>query len=480
MLLPEIALTAQWLERFRIRFGVAPAEWHSELTATQRRLTWRAIADGEAGIVVGARSALFLPFPNLGLIVVDEEHDAAFKQEDGVMYSARDMAVVRGRIEGFPVALVSATPSLETIVNVEAERYTALQLPERHGGAALPDMSLVDLRRSPPPRGRWISPPVEIAIGEALQAGEQALLFLNRRGYAPLTLCRACGYRFECPNCTAWLVEHRFYRVLQCHHCGFTIPPPPTCPKCSAEESLVPCGPGVERIAEEVAGLFPQARHAVMASDTLTGPQSAGEFVRRVNAHEIDVLIGTQIVAKGHHFPLLTVVGVIDADLGLAGGDLRAGERTYQLLAQVAGRAGRAERPGRVFLQTYAPENAVMQALARQERDRFYAAEKESRRDAGMPPFGRLVALILSGPNQAEVEREARKLARTAPFEKDVRVLGPVAAPLALLRGHYRFRLLLQAARRVNVQDVLAVWLNDAPLSRGIRLQVDVDPYSFM
>ena len=480
VLLPEIALTAQWLDRFRARFGASPAEWHSDLTAAQRRRTWRAVATGEAQVVVGARSALFLPFPELGLIVVDEEHDGAFKQEEGVTYSARDMAVVRAHVEGFPILLVSATPSLETLVNVEAGRYSALHLPDRHAGATLPEIQLVDLRREPPPRGRWISPVLQGAITAALAAGEQAMLFLNRRGYAPLTLCRACGHRLHCPNCTAWLVEHRFHRILQCHHCGFTIPPPPTCPKCGAEDSLVPCGPGVERIAEDVAALFPEARCAVMASDTVTGPQAAGEFVRRVNAHEIDVLIGTQIVAKGHHFPLLTVVGVIDADLGLAGGDLRAGERTFQLLSQVAGRAGRAERPGRVFLQTWQPDNPVMQALARGDRERFLEAEKASRRDAGMPPFGRLAALILSGPEPAAVEAAARALARAAPFDEEVRVLGPAPAPLALLRGQYRWRLLLKASRRTNLQEVLRTWLAGVTLDKGVRLQVDVDPYSFL
>ena len=480
VLVPEIALTAQWLDRFRERFGTAPAEWHSDLTAAQRRMTWRGVADGDASVVVGARSALFLPFPRLGAIVVDEEHDSGFKQEDGVTYSARDMAVVRARIEGIPVVLASATPALETVVNVDTGRYGVLRLPDRHAGAKLPEIQLIDLRRDPPARGHWISSVLQDAIQVALEAGEQALIFLNRRGYAPLTLCRACGHRLQCPNCTAWLVEHRFHRILQCHHCGFAIPPPPSCPKCAAQDSLVPCGPGVERISEDVAALFPDARRAVMASDTLTGPHAAADLVRRVNAHEIDVLIGTQIVAKGHHFPLLTVVGVVDADLGLAGGDLRAGERTYQLLAQVSGRAGRAERPGRVFLQTYDPQNPVMQALARQDRERFYAAEKESRSDAGMPPFGRLAALILSGPEVGPVEAAARHLARTAPFDADVRVLGPAPAPLALLRGQHRFRLLLQAARQVNVQDVLRAWLGGVRLDRGVRLQVDVDPYSFL
>ncbi|MFO1190392.1 MAG: primosomal protein N', partial [Alphaproteobacteria bacterium] len=363
VLLPEIALGPQWLDRFARRFGVRPAAWHSDLGEPERRRVWRAVADGTAKVVVGARSALFLPFPALGLIIVDEEHDAAYKQEDGVIYHARDMAVVRGRIERVPVVLVSATPSLETVVNCERGRYRRLHLPDRHAGARLPDVRCIDLRTAPPPRGRWLAPPLGDAITETLEAGEQALLFLNRRGYAPLTLCRACGHRLQCHHCTAWLVEHRGRNRLECHHCGHVAHVPKTCPSCSAEDSFVACGPGVERVAEEVAALFPAARLAVMSSDTLGGPRAAESLLDRFQRHEIDIIIGTQVVAKGHHFPKLTLVGVVDADLGLTGGDPRAAERTYQILHQVAGRAGRADLAGRVLLQTYMPEHAVMRAL---------------------------------------------------------------------------------------------------------------------
>ncbi|MFQ5956120.1 MAG: primosomal protein N', partial [Kiloniellales bacterium] len=394
VLLPEIALTHEWLDRFARRFGTRPAEWHSDLTARQRRLGWRAVAEGTARVVVGARSALFLPFPELRLIIVDEEHDAAFKQEDGVIYHARDMAVVRAHLSAIPALLVSATPSLETVVNVETGRYRRLHLPDRHGGATLPDVTAVDIRQDPPARQCWLTPTLSRGIGEALAAGEQVMLFLNRRGYAPLTLCRACGHRLECPRCTAWLVEHRLARRLMCHHCGLAVPVPRFCPRCGATETLAACGPGVERLAEEVAGLYAQARTAIMTSDTISGPRPAAQFLERVRDREIDILIGTQIVAKGHNFPMLTLVGVIDADLGLIGGDLRAAERTYQLLHQVAGRAGRAERPGRVIVQTADPEHPVMRALVGGEPGRFLKAEAAERRRAGMPPFGRLVALI--------------------------------------------------------------------------------------
>ncbi|MEO5338604.1 MAG: primosomal protein N', partial [Magnetospirillum sp. WYHS-4] len=480
VLLPEIALTAQWLDRFRDRFGAPPAVWHSDLAMGLRRQTWRAVAEGRAGVVVGARSALFLPFANLGLVVVDEEHDAAFKQEEVVIYNARDMAVVRARLGEIPVVLASATPSLETVVNVRQGRYGLSHLPDRHAGAELPGVALIDLIKAPPPRGHWLSPPLVDALKATFALGEQAMLFLNRRGYAPLTLCRACGHRFQCPRCTAWLVEHRQAKRLLCHHCGHAVRMPERCPSCQAEDSLAACGPGVERLGEEVARLFPDVRHLIAASDTVTGPKAAAELVRRIEDHEVDLVVGTQIVAKGYHFPMLTLVGVVDADLGLEGGDLRAAERTFQLLYQVAGRAGRAQRPGRVLLQTTMPNHAVMQALAAGDRERFLEVEAKGRQEAGMPPFGRLAALIVSGEELSAVEAVARALGRAAPREEGIQVLGPAPAPLALLRGRHRYRLLLKARKDVNVQAVLQAWLAAVPHSRKLRVQVDVDPYSFL
>jgi primosomal protein N' (replication factor Y) len=486
VLLPEIALSAQWLARFEERFGAAPAVWHSEVGQAERRRTWRAIAAGEVPVVVGARSALFLPYPDLGLIVVDEEHEGAFKQEDGVCYQARDMAVVRARLGQAPAVLVSATPSLETVTNVEAGRYGLLHLPERHGVAELPKVDLVDLRKSPPPRieshgQSFISAPLREALAAALEAGEQGLLFLNRRGYAPLTLCRHCGHRMQCPNCTAWLVEHRLAARLTCHHCGYGQRRPDACPECGETGTLAACGPGVERLAEEVTLLFPEARVQLMTSDTMGGPAAAAAIVEAVQAREADIVIGTQIVAKGHHFPYLTVVGVVDADLGLSGGDLRAAERTYQLLHQVAGRAGREERPGRVLLQTFEPEHPVLQALAAGDRDRFLKVEAEQRRAAALPPFTRLAALILSGPDGRQVEAAAQSLAKAAPRgEEGIGVLGPAPAPLAVLRGRHRWRLLLRTRRDIAPQAVLRRWLAEVKLPSSVRLAVDIDPYSFL
>ena len=480
VLLPEIALSAQFLSRFARRFGAAPLVWHSEVTQSARRRTWRMVAEGAASVVVGARSALFLPFDRLGLVVVDEEHDASYKQDEGVCYHARDIAVVRARLGAIPIVLASATPSLESLVNVADGRYAHLALPNRHGGASLPSVALIDLRRHPPPRQRWISPPLQDAVRDCLNAGEQALLFLNRRGYAPLTLCGGCGFRLNCPDCAAWLVDHRQQDRLLCHHCGHAILRPQLCPSCQAEGRFTPCGPGVERVAEEAALLFPKARLAVMASDLLTGPGAAAALVARMAAHDIDLLIGTQIVAKGHHFPLLTLVGVIDADLGLAGGDLRAGERTFQLLSQVAGRAGRADHPGRVLLQTYQPDAPVMQALAGGDAAGFIRAETDDRRSGCWPPFGRLVALIVSGKDPVLVESSAALMARQAPHDPAIELLGPAPAPFALLRGRHRHRLLLKAGKQVNLQAYLRRWLASVKLPRQVRVQVDVDPYSFL
>jgi len=480
VLLPEIALTEAFLRRFEDRFGVPPVVWHSSLKSTERRRAWRAIASGDAQVVVGARSALFLPYANLGLIVIDEAHEISFKQDDGVRYNARDVAVMRARFEALPVILASATPALESLQMAENGTYERLELPSRFGAAELPAIETLDLTEEPPERGRWLAPRLAEELAVRLERGEQSLLFLNRRGYAPLTLCRNCGFRFQCPNCTAWLVEHRFSRRLACHHCGHETPPPATCPECGEPDCLVACGPGVERIADEVAEILPDARVAVATSDTLNSPEKAAEFVSQVEAGAIDVIVGTQLVTKGFHFPELTLVGVVDADLGLEGGDLRAAERTYQQIAQVAGRAGRGDKPGQVLIQTRHPEAAVIAALAAGDRDAFYAAETEARRHAGAPPFGRWAAIIVSSEDEAEAREAARAIGGTRPDHPDIAILGPAPAPLSLLRGRYRYRLLLNARRSAQVQDVIRQWLGTLDFPRGVRVSVDVDPYSFV
>lgn len=480
VLLPEIALTEAWLQRFRRRFGFAPVVWHSGLTPAARRAAFRAITSGEAAVVVGARSALFLGMPGLKLIVVDEAHDQAFKQEESVPYHGRDVAVMRGRFEGCPVVLATATPSLETVEQVARGTYRALHLPDRHGGARLPAIHLIDLTQTPPPRGRWIAPPLAAAVEKRLERKEQSLLFLNRRGYAPLTLCRACGERIQCPNCTAWLVEHRLARRLQCHHCGHSLPTPKQCPSCQAEDSLAPCGPGVERLAEEVAATWPEAKALVATSDTIRQPSDMAALVAAVAAGEVDILIGTQMLAKGHDFPNLTLVGVVDADLGLEGGDLRAGERVFQQIAQVSGRAGRGEKPGEVFLQTHQPRARVMQALLKGDRDGFLAAEREVRQAAGMPPFGRLAAVVVSSLDGAQAADAAKRLGMAAPHADGIEVWGPAPAPMAMLRGRHRHRLLVHARRTAPLQDYVRAWLGGTELPSSVRVTVDVDPQSFL
>ena len=480
VLLPEIALTEAFLTRFERRFGAAPVLWHSSLKSTERRRAWRAISDGSAQVVVGARSALFLPYANLGLIVVDEAHEVSFKQDDGVRYNARDVSVMRARFEKIPVVLASATPALESLQMAESGIYEKLDLPSRFGGAQLPSIRTIDLTQEKPGSGRWLAPPLVAALEDRLAKGEQSLLFLNRRGFAPLTLCRNCGYRFKCPNCSAWLVEHRLSRRLSCHHCGHETTPPQTCPECGEPDCLVACGPGVERIADEVAEILPEARVAIATSDTLNSPDKAAAFIAAAEAGGIDVIVGTQLVTKGFHFPELTLVGVVDADLGLEGGDLRAAERTYQQIAQVAGRAGRGAKPGEVLLQTRHGDAPVIAALVNGDRDAFYSAETEARRDAGAPPFGRWAAIIISSEDDREAREAANQLGTGRPHHNDLMVLGPAPAPLALLRGRYRYRFLINARRSVELQKIIAQWLDAFTFPSGVRLGVDIDPYSFV
>jgi primosomal protein N' (replication factor Y) len=480
ILLPEIALTQAVIGRVAERFGAEPGEWHSDVAPPARRRVWEAVAGGRCRIVVGARSALFLPFPNLKLIVVDEEHDASFKQEEVFIYQARDLAVARAKIEGAAVVLASATPSLESLRNAEQGRYRWLRLSTRHGTAQLPDIELIDLREAPPDTGRWLSPALVKAMGETFARGEQTLLFLNRRGYAPLVLCKACGERMTSPDTDSWLVEHRYSGRLVCHLTGFSMPKPKACPHCGAHDALVSIGPGVERVEEEARSLFPQARVAVFSSDTAFDAREGRRLIEAMAAGQIDILVATQAAAKGHNFPGLTLVGVVDADLGLRGGDLRAAERTYQLLAQATGRAGRKDKPGRALLQTWAPEHAVMQALAAQDRDAFVEAEMAERELAGLPPFGRLAAVVISGVDPAQLEGFVQAMAQAAPNSAGVEVYGPADAPLGLIRGRRRKRFLVRADKAVDLSAYMATWRARVKPPAAIRVAIDIDPYSFL
>lgn len=479
LLLPEIALTGTFMQRVEERFGAPPAEWHSAVRPRERERVWRGVANGEARIVVGARSALFLPWLRPGLIVVDEEHEPAFKQAEGVNYHARDMAVLYGSLGDFPVVLASATPSLETLWNANKGRYAHVRLEARFGKAQLPDVELLDMRVQKLPSGEWMAPALVKSVAETLGEGDQALLFLNRRGYAPLTLCRTCGFRLACPQCASWLVEHRFRGRLACHHCGHEEPVPDTCPSCGSEKTLVPCGPGVERLAEEATHRFPDAKIAILSSDLSRG-SLLKETLRDIARGDYNLIIGTQLVAKGHHFPHLTLAGVIDADLALETTDPRAGERTWQLLAQVSGRAGRGDKMGRALVQTYMPDHPLMQALAAGDRDGFLAHESDIRQRAMLPPFGRMAGIVISGVDRGETERFAQSLLRLVPVAKDVQVLGPAPAPLAMVRGRHRFRYLVMCARDVDIQAYLRQWLSGIRPRASLRLAVDVDPYSFL
>lgn len=481
VLLPEIALTAEFLKRVEERFGARPAEWHSGATMTERRRIWRMVGQGKAQLVIGARSALFLPYQNLGLIVVDEEHDTSYKQEDGVLYNARDMAVLRASLLGAQVVLASATPSLESWANAESGKYTRLDLEARFGPAVMPTMRTIDMRAEKLPSNRWVSEELKRAVEARLAAGEQAMLFLNRRGYAPITLCRACGHQIGCDQCDARMVEHRFLKRLMCHQCGETKPMPTVCPSCGAEDRMAPVGPGVERLGEEAVELFPDARVAVLSSDMYDSARALKAEIEQIAEGGADVIIGTQLVAKGHNFPNLTLVGVIDSDLGLQGSDLRAAERTFQLMRQVAGRAGRAEKPGTALLQTYQPEHPVIRAILAGDEEGFWRAEAAQREAAGVPPYGRMAGIILSGPDVAQVFDAANALARNAGALTRVgaQVFGPAPAPIARIRGRHRVRLLVKAGKGVALQRAIAQWIGQLRLKGDLRLAVDIDPQSF-
>lgn len=480
IMMPEIALSNSFIRRFAERFGVKPALWHSSLTPAQRRLTWRSIVTGQTKVVVGARSALFLPYADLKMIVVDEEHDPAFKQEEVTIYNARDMAVVRAHQGKIPIILASATPSLETMQNVWEGKYTLLHLPDRFGGASKPEIKIIDLRVDKPERQHFISPKLREEVQATIENKQQALLFLNRRGFAPLTLCRTCGHRMECPKCTAWLVEHKRGNQLQCHHCGFSIKTPQNCINCNDTDSLVACGPGVERIAEEVKEYFPEARTMILASDITDTHDKLIAALDAIKNGEVDIIIGTQIIAKGHHFPQITCVGIIDADLGLSGGDLRATERSYQLLHQVAGRAGREQLKGHVYLQTYNAEQRVMQMIAADDRDGFLEAEANERQSAKMPPFSRLAALIITGKDESNTKDVAMMIGRAAPRAEGVQILGPAPAQMYRIRGQFRQRILIRADKILNIQKMIAEWLGSLKVPSSVRVVIDIDPQNFL
>ncbi len=480
ILVPEIALTQAGLERIEMRFGVEVGQWHSQMGDAPRRRVWREVHNGRCRLVVGARSSLFLPFADIGLIIVDEEHDTSFKQEEGVIYNARDMAVVRAKISGADCILASATPSLESVNNTKEGRYLHVVLKERPGAAVMPEIDLVDLKEFPPEKGRFLSQALIDGVEQALDNGDQALLYLNRRGYAPLIICRKCGERLKSPDTDSWLVEHRSTGRAVCHHTGFSMPIPKACPECGDDEGLTSVGPGVERVAEEAKELFPSAKIEILSSDTAGNQEQIKERMRAMAAGEIDIMVGTQMVVKGHNFPHLTFVGVVDGDLSLAGGDLRAGERTYQTLVQVAGRAGRADKPGRALIQTHQPEHEALQALAAGDREGFIKAELDMRKILGLPPFGRLAAIIISAPNAILADEFARKVLQAHPSTDGIEILGPAEPPITILRGRHRRRFLIRAKQNKNLSAFMQSWRNRIKIPPKTKMQIDIDPQGFM
>ena len=484
ILLPEIALTPDWQKRFYNKFNFNPLVWHSDISKKKRKEIWLSALSGTAGVIVGARSALMIPISKLGLIVVDEEHEPAFKQEENVRYNARDMAVYRAKRSSATIVLASATPSLETFYNMRMGKYIHLTLPKRATGADMPDIKLLDLKLHPPQKGNWISPLLINQIQDKLLKKEQTLLFLNRRGYAPLRVCNSCGNKVKCINCETWLVEHRLDNLLTCHHCGYSKHISNICEVCGNKDQMKSCGPGVERIEEEVQRLFPEAKSITLSSDTMKNQNLLTNAIEQIKNSEVDIIIGTQMVAKGHDFPKLKLVGIIDGDIGLSGGDLRASERSFQLLQQVAGRSGRhtagTNDKGLVYLQTFDTENPIIKAIAQNNRDDFFEKELISRKNANMPPYGRLAAIILSSKFESNLDSFSSDISRLAPSFKNVKIFGPAPAPMYFLRGKYRRRFLIKSDKTVNIQKVLIDWTKKINKPSNINLTIDIDPFSFM
>ena len=480
VLLPEIYLSIEWSKRFKDNFGLFPLLWHSSLSNKERMKTWHEVNNGKINTIIGARSALFLPYKNLGLIIIDEEHDHAYKQEDGVLYNARDMALLRAKIEKIPIILSTATPSLETWTNVKKNKFSYIKLPERVGLAKMPEVNIIDMRKVETKHNNWISTILGNKISENLNNKELSLLFLNRRGYAPLKLCGSCGHRLGCKNCQSWLVEHRKKGLLLCHQCGFSKKFDNSCNNCGDKDCLISCGPGVERLDEEVKSKFPSIKSTIISSDTIKSPKIMKAIFDKIDNRKIDLIIGTQIISKGHNFKNLTLIGIIDADMSLSGGDLRASEKAFQVLHQVSGRAGRESKKGTVIIQTHDPENQVIDALKKNSRDYFLKIESENRENANLPPFGKLVSLILSSRDERKLIEFAHSLKMNAPQYEKITILGPAPAPISLLRGNHRYRFLIKSHKNINIQKVIKNWIKKLKKPASIRLVIDIEPYSFL
>mgnify|MGYP001163522232 FL=1 len=480
IMVPEISLTPQLETRFKKRFGIDVLLWHSKISKKNRQKIWHQCFNGDQVIVIGARSSLFLPFSNLGLIVVDEEHDSSYKQEENIRYQARDLAIVRSKIENNFILLASATPSLESINNVKIKKYDHVFLSKQFSGTPLPEISLINLNKEKLEKDKWISRSINEEISKCLNNKEQVLIFLNRRGYSPLTLCNSCGFRYECEQCSSWMVMHQNKKVFICHQCGIVKKVTLICPKCEEKDSIKFIGPGVERVAEELTLVFPDSKISIMSSDNVNTPNKIKKFIDDINNKEIDIIVATQIMAKGYDFPNLSLVGIVDADAGLFGGDPRAIEKTFNLLQQVGGRAGRGKKLGKVLLQTYFPEQPIIKSIQLREREKFTERALEERKNFNITPFGFMTAIIISSHTKALASKSASQLVQLSINNENIKVLGPVEAPIALLRGQFRFRILIKGNNRKNINKLTKKIVRDAKLPASVKLIIDVDPYSFM
>ncbi|MDC0342640.1 primosomal protein N' [Alphaproteobacteria bacterium] len=480
IMVPEISLTPQFENRFKERFGMDVNIWHSKITPKRRKEIWHKCYAGEPIVVIGARSSLFLPFANLGLTVIDEEHDSSYKQEDNIRYQARDLAVVKSNFEKNKLILASATPSLETINNINHKKYHHVFLSKQYSGLPLPQINLVDLSKNKLEKNQWISALLKKEIEKCLSNKEQALIFLNRRGYSPLSLCVECGYRHQCAQCSSWLVMHQQKKRLLCHQCGSIEEMSFNCPKCFAKDSIKFIGPGVERIGEELNQSFPDKVISVMSSDLINSPKKIKELIDKFSNKEIDIIVATQIMAKGYDFPNLSLVGVIDADAGLFGGDMRAIEKTYNMLQQVSGRAGRSQQTGNVIVQTYYPEQPIIQSLQQRDRTSFVQQALLEREQFNIPPFGFMTSIIISGPSKGNVEKISQQLVYFRKYSEEFSVLGPVEAPINLLKGQFRYRILLKGKSRKNLNIFTKKMVSSVKIPSAVRVVIDVDPYTFM
>ena len=474
ILLPEIALTSQLLLRFEEQFGFAPALWHSKISKKDKREIFYGVVEGSVRVLIGARSALLLPFKNLQLIVVDEEHDTSFKQEDVFNFHARDMCIVKGGLENFPVILSSATPAVETYANATSGKFHHFILEQRFGQKN--EIELVDLRREKMQSNEFLSQKLRSEMALNLSKNKQTLLFLNRRGYAPVTLCKSCGKKYQCGDCDFHLVLHKSKQQLICHHCGHQEKSILECKFCGEKDALISVGVGVEKVEEEVRRLFPTARIALVTSDNVTNFDEVDKLVKQILNREIDVIIGTQMIAKGHDFPDLNLVGIIDADAMLYSSQLRALEKTYQILTQVIGRAGRRDECGKIVIQTYNPQNFIFEKIIKGDKKNFYEFEISNRKTMELPPFSRLAKFEISSFSEGEAKSFAKKLISHFPVSDKIELFGPAPAPLQRLKNRHHFLVNLKTDKKINLQKLISDVIATLKVPKSVRIRIDVDP----